>query len=45
MTYVDPGVSAYEDRYRRRVIHNLQRRAKSLGFTLAAAPLATEGVS
>jgi hypothetical protein len=38
-------VSAYEDRYRQRVIHNLQRRAKSLGFTLVAASPATEGVS
>ena len=45
MTYVDPGVSSYEERYRQRVIHNLQRRAKSLGFTLAAASPATEGVS
>lgn len=45
MTYVDPGVSSYEERYRQRVIHNLQRRAKSLGFTLVAAPPATEGVS
>jgi transposase len=43
MTYVDPGVSAYEERYQQRVIRNLQRRAKSLGFTLVAAP--TEGVS
>jgi transposase len=43
MTYVDPGVSSYEERYRQRVIHNLQRRAKSLGFTLVAAP--TQGVS
>ena len=45
MTYVDPGVSAYEERYRQRVIHNLQRRAKSLGFTLVAAPPTAEGVS
>src|SRR5712692_1440413 len=45
MTYVDPGVSSYEERYRQRVIHNLHRRAKSLGFTLVAAPPATEGVS
>ena len=45
MTYVDPGVSSYEERYRQRVIHNLQRRAKSLGFTLVAAPPAAEGVS
>jgi len=45
MTYVDPGVSAYEERYRQRVIHTLQRRAKSLGFTLVTVPPATEGVS
>ena len=45
MTYVDPGVSSYEERYRQRVIHNLQRRAKTLGFTLTAASPATEGVS
>jgi transposase len=46
MTYVDPGVSSYEERYRQRVIHNLHRRAKSLGFTLVAAPQSvTEGVS
>jgi transposase len=34
MEYADPGVSAYETRYRERVVHNLKRRAKSLGFTL-----------
>ena len=34
MDYVDPGVSAYEDRYRARVIDNLQRRAKTFGFVL-----------
>ena len=32
--YVDPGAAYYEDRYRQRVLHNLQGRAKSLGFTL-----------
>jgi transposase len=45
LTYVDPGVSAYEARYRQRVIHNLHRRAKSLGFTLVANTAAPEGVS
>jgi transposase len=34
MAYADPGVSAYEARYRQRVVQHLQRRAKSLGFTL-----------
>ena len=34
MSYVDPGASYYEDRYKQRVLNNLQRRAKSLGFVL-----------
>jgi transposase len=34
MAYADPGVSAYEARYRHRLVQHLQRRAKSLGFTL-----------
>ncbi|MFL5254575.1 MAG: IS110 family transposase [Rhodopila sp.] len=38
MTYADPGATYYEDRYRQRVLHNSQRRAKSLGFTLIATP-------
>ena len=32
MSYADPGAAYYEDRYRQRVLSNLQRRAKSLGF-------------
>jgi transposase len=32
MSYVDPGAAYYEDRYKQRVLNNLQRRAKSLGF-------------
>lgn len=34
MAYADLGATYYEDRYRQRVLHNLQRRAKSLGFVL-----------
>jgi len=34
MAYTDPGAEYYEDRYRQRVLSNLQRRAKSLGFVL-----------
>src|SRR6202163_2343680 len=34
MAYADPGATYYEDRYRQRVLQNLQRRAKSLGFVL-----------
>jgi len=38
LAYADPGASYYEDRYRRRVIDNLQRRARHFGFTLVADP-------
>jgi hypothetical protein len=34
LSYVDPGATYHEDRYRARVLGNLRRRAKSLGFTL-----------
>ena len=45
LAYADPGASHYEARYRQRVIHNLQRRAKDLGFTLVANVAAAKGVS
>jgi hypothetical protein len=38
MEYSDPGASHYEERYRGRVLGNLTRRAKSLGYVLQAAP-------
>jgi transposase len=38
MSYNDPGAAAYEERHRTRVLANLQRRAKTLGFTLAPMP-------
>jgi transposase len=38
MAYSDPGSSYYEERYRARVLANLRRRAKSLGFVLQEAP-------
>jgi transposase len=41
MSYADPGAAYYEDRYRQRVLGNLQRRAKSLGFILQPAKPAT----
>src|SRR6476620_4829747 len=47
MDYTDPGASYYEERYRQRVLTNLQRRAKSLGYVLQqvdAVP-AANGVS
>ena len=34
MEYSDPGASHREERYRRRVLTNLERRAKSLGYVL-----------
>jgi transposase len=37
MEYSDPGAAHYEERYRRRVITNLERRAKSLGYILQEA--------
>ncbi|CRI66058.1 Transposase IS116/IS110/IS902 family protein [Thiocapsa roseopersicina] len=43
MDYSDPGASDYEERHRQRVVQNLERRAKQLGFTLKPAPPA--GVS
>ena len=38
LAYVDPGVSYYEDKYRKRVVNSLQRRASQMGFALVAAP-------
>jgi transposase len=37
MDYIDPGAAYDEERYRRRVLTNLQRRAKSLGYVLQEA--------
>ena len=34
MEYVDPGASAYETRYRTRIVNSLHRRAKAFGFVL-----------
>jgi transposase len=34
MDYADPGAASYEERYRQRVLLNLQRRAKALGYVL-----------
>ena len=38
LAYADPGAGYYEERYKRRVIENLQRRAHGLGFTLVEIP-------
>ncbi|MGH8560108.1 MAG: hypothetical protein ACRESZ_22180 [Methylococcales bacterium] len=39
--YVDQGLTAYEEKYRQRVIKNLTKRAEQLGFQFIPAP---EGV-
>ncbi|UOM37082.1 IS110 family transposase [Acuticoccus sp. I52.16.1] len=38
MAYCDPGANAYEERHRTRVLANLQRRARTLGYELAPVP-------
>jgi transposase len=38
MIYQDQGAAAYDERHRQRVLSNLQRRAKTLGFALAPIP-------
>jgi transposase len=43
--YVDPGVDYYEERYRKRTLDNLRRRAVSLGFQLVEAAPVEAGVS
>jgi transposase len=44
MAYADPGASSYEERYRQRVLSNLRRRAKSLGYILEKAEPASATV-
>jgi transposase len=38
MAYRDPDAAAYDERHRNRVLANLHRRAKSLGYILAPTP-------
>jgi hypothetical protein len=37
--YVDPGQDYYEQKYRERIIKNLQRKAQELGMQLVSAPI------
>ena len=37
--YVDKGQAYYEERYRSRVLHQLEQRAQKLGMTLVANEL------
>ena len=46
--YVDPGMDYYERKYQERVVHNLTKKAHSLGFELipqSASPSVTDSVS
>ena len=43
--YVDPGVDAYEKKYRERALKNLQRKAQALGCNLVPNAESTECVS
>jgi transposase len=38
LTYADAGADYYEQRYRQRVLDNLQRRARQLGYMLVDSP-------
>ena len=38
VTYQDQGAAAYDERHRQRVLSNLQRRARILGYALAPMP-------
>jgi hypothetical protein len=40
LAYVDPGADHYERRYRERVVYNLQRRARQMGYALIQQPCA-----
>lgn len=45
LSYVDPGVSYYEERYRKRVLDGLRRRARSMGYILQEASVTEAMVS
>ncbi len=45
MIYEDPGAAAHDARHRARVLANLQRRARSLGYALTPAPVVAANVS
>jgi transposase len=45
LRYVDPGQASYEARYQTRVLANLTRRAKQLGYALVKTPDFELGVS
>jgi hypothetical protein len=44
-TYKDPGPLYYEQKYKERVIHNMIKKAKQLGFEISLQPIADPEVS
>ena len=44
-TYIDPGVDAYEQRYRQRTLSYLEQKAQALGFELVPHSSPSECVS
>lgn len=45
LEYADPGAGYYEERYRQRVLRNLERRAREFGFALVGVNSPNPGVS
>lgn len=43
--YTDPGIDAYEQQYRERILKNLKKKANTFGFELTAIPTPAECVS
>ena len=43
--YVDLGADYYEQKYRERVLNNLKKKARSLGFELVDQPELSQRVS
>lgn len=43
--YKDPGILHYEQKYKERVIHNMIKKAKQLGFEISLQPIAEPEVS
>ncbi len=41
----DPGADYYEQQYRERMVNNLKKKARLMGFELVAQPEVNEGVS
>jgi transposase len=44
-SYADLGADHYETRYKERVLRDIARRAKELGYELTLQPLVKEGVA